>query len=117
MQVCTPGWSWRMLGVIFSDTLLYFKLNRHSIVLLAYTRLYGFKISAVTNVLLMSEFSPLRKLDAKEAAKIRQSVVQLILVTDMNKHDAILKQGELLLAEKSKLDYKDERQLLGVCKL
>ncbi|KNE55783.1 hypothetical protein AMAG_01657 [Allomyces macrogynus ATCC 38327] len=49
--------------------------------------------AAVTNALLQSEFSPLRHLDAATARQFRAGVTQLILATDMGKHESILVQG------------------------
>ncbi|KNE58590.1 hypothetical protein AMAG_04155 [Allomyces macrogynus ATCC 38327] len=49
--------------------------------------------AAVTNALLQSEYSPLRHMDPAAARHFRASVTQLILATDMGKHESILVQG------------------------
>ncbi|KAJ3375672.1 High affinity cAMP-specific and IBMX-insensitive 3',5'-cyclic phosphodiesterase 9A [Allomyces arbusculus] len=49
--------------------------------------------AAVTNALLQSEYSPLRHMDPAAARQFRSGVTQLILATDMGKHESILVQG------------------------
>ncbi|KAJ3364674.1 High affinity cAMP-specific and IBMX-insensitive 3',5'-cyclic phosphodiesterase 9A [Allomyces javanicus] len=49
--------------------------------------------AAVTNALLQSDYSPLRHMDPAAARHFRAGVTQLILATDMGKHESILVQG------------------------